>query len=249
MQEIEKCCQGHPAGLKTEPNQTPDQVQQPLSDLSTSSPLCASKPQGIYPHPFKPQTLIACHSSLSSELSCPSNPILHPSFDGCQFIDPGSDSPGKAQRRHLNVVKNPIIKMSNFRCTGRLDGNYPDPEDCGQFYSCSGGVAWLCHCPDNLHYNPNSNRCEYPDVVNCSPPSALDDEDGSPSPIHCKDITPNFDCTGKPDGNYPDPDECAKFYKCSGQVLLVVCCSDGLGYNPNTNKCEYPDDSFCPPGT
>ena len=60
-----------------------------------------------------------------------------------------------------------IMSAAAFDCIGRSDGNYPNPFDCGSFYFCSNGDAYLFHCPSILHFSIVTNRCEYPEEAGC----------------------------------------------------------------------------------
>ncbi|XP_076751504.1 peritrophin-1 [Xylocopa sonorina] len=43
----------------------------------------------------------------------------------------------------------------------------PNPDDCGSYYSCNEGKAWLLNCSEGLHFNPELNVCDWPENVNC----------------------------------------------------------------------------------
>lgn len=42
----------------------------------------------------------------------------------------------------------------------------------------------------------------------------------------------NFNCTDKPSGIYPDPENCETFYKCSIGNSYLYRCPTGLHFNP-----------------
>ena len=48
-------------------------------------------------------------------------------------------------------------------------------------------------------------------------------------------------CSGKPDGNHPNPDRCDQFYQCSGGGGIVQTCSSGTVYDRNLGICNWPD--------
>lgn len=54
-----------------------------------------------------------------------------------------------------------------FECPPGVEGDFPDPEDCGAFYTCVGGIPYHNFCPDGLHFNPITDSCDYPDNVDC----------------------------------------------------------------------------------
>jgi hypothetical protein len=43
----------------------------------------------------------------------------------------------------------------------------PNPADCGSFYQCVWGQPHLIQCPDGMHFNPETNVCDWPQNVNC----------------------------------------------------------------------------------
>jgi hypothetical protein len=43
-----------------------------------------------------------------------------------------------------------------------LGGLYPDPNNSGQFYSCSNGTAYPAECPLGLAFNPLTIACSLP---------------------------------------------------------------------------------------
>lgn len=60
-----------------------------------------------------------------------------------------------------------IVSAAPFDCSGLPDGNYPNPVDCGSFYLCSNGNAYLFYCPGNLHFSVAADRCEFTEVAGC----------------------------------------------------------------------------------
>jgi len=55
--------------------------------------------------------------------------------------------------------------------------------------------------------------------------------------------TDEFDCAGRPDGNYPNPADPASYFSCSGGLAYLMPCPEGLHYNPDTDTCEDPRDA------
>lgn len=44
---------------------------------------------------------------------------------------------------------------------------YSDPENCERFFQCSNGVLYEMNCPGGLHFNPNSETCDYASDNSC----------------------------------------------------------------------------------
>lgn len=56
-----------------------------------------------------------------------------------------------------------------FSCTGRPDGNYPDPDDCSRFYSCVDQTyAYSRYCGKNRLYSIEYDECHFPYEVDCA---------------------------------------------------------------------------------
>ncbi|RZC36625.1 CBM 14 domain containing protein [Asbolus verrucosus] len=48
------------------------------------------------------------------------------------------------------------------------DPVYIPHEDCTKFYECSNGIPYLFDCPDELHFNPSKNVCDWPWRAGCN---------------------------------------------------------------------------------
>jgi hypothetical protein len=58
------------------------------------------------------------------------------------------------------------------------NGNYPNPNDCTQFYTVENGAAWLQNCPacepsprcpvGILYFEPSRNACVYFNEASCN---------------------------------------------------------------------------------
>ena len=53
-------------------------------------------------------------------------------------------------------------------CAGKANGNYPDPDSCYGFISCSNQIAYKMNCnPPSLKYNETTDQCDWPQNVQC----------------------------------------------------------------------------------
>lgn len=43
----------------------------------------------------------------------------------------------------------------------------PDPDDCTKYTVCSGGFGMQLDCPPGLHFNRDTNHCDYPPLAGC----------------------------------------------------------------------------------
>lgn len=52
-----------------------------------------------------------------------------------------------------------------------------------------------------------------------------------------------FECPA--DGIFRDPNDCSKFYLCSGENKFGFTCPNGLLFDPNASNCNWPDQVDC----
>lgn len=60
-----------------------------------------------------------------------------------------------------------IMSAVAFDCAGLEDGKYPNPDDCGSFYICINGNAYLEPCPDGWAFSVATDHCEWPEDAGC----------------------------------------------------------------------------------
>jgi hypothetical protein len=73
--------------------------------------------------------------------------------------------PGKPQPTWKVTAMTDYTTTNQFDCTGRPDGNYANPADPSTYFACSGGIAYLLHCPEGLHFNPATDQCDDPEIA------------------------------------------------------------------------------------
>merc|ERR1712038_517591 len=47
----------------------------------------------------------------------------------------------------------------------------PHPSDCSLYYECVGLTPVLMSCPGDLYFDPQLDVCNWPDLVDCQPPT------------------------------------------------------------------------------
>ncbi|CAH1258873.1 CHIT1 [Branchiostoma lanceolatum] len=52
-------------------------------------------------------------------------------------------------------------------------------------------------------------------------------------------------CRGRPDGSYPDLEDCSKFHICSNGIASSFSCSTGLLFDIKSLTCEWSEDATC----
>ncbi|KAJ8718588.1 hypothetical protein PYW08_002825 [Mythimna loreyi] len=128
-------------------------------------------------------------------------------------------------------------------------------ENCNQFYICDHNRPVAFTCNGFLLYNPYTQRCEWPENVECGdrvipePGSESDENDSNED----NDSNPNDDPSQAPticagdgsEGVLVAHENCDQYYICSGGVPVSRPCNDGLLYNPNNQRCDWPSNVVC----
>ena len=115
---------------------------------------------------------------------------------------------------------------------------HANPYDCDSYYSCRNGFPQLVVCQRKWTYNSTVGDCTYKnDDHECTPKA--DDEECTPEPKCCDPPT----CVEPSDVEeyYIDPSDCGSFYGCINRVAVKHSCPMNLIFNPNVNRCEYPN--------
>nr|AAP33177.1 peritrophin 1 [Mamestra configurata] len=128
-------------------------------------------------------------------------------------------------------------------------------ENCNQFYICDHGRPVAFTCNGFLLYNPYTERCDWPEHVQCGdrvipePGNESDENDSNEDNIS----NPNDDpsqaptiCAGNgSEGVLVAHENCDQYYICSGGVPVSRPCNDGLLYNPYNQRCDWPSNVVC----
>ncbi|XP_026727417.1 protein obstructor-E-like [Trichoplusia ni] len=133
----------------------------------------------------------------------------------------------QAQNPSPNAVANNIcVKRNSYY---KVDGS------CDTYVECVGYVGAKKACPDGLHYNPAAVWPQYP----C----------GFPMDVPCvgRETLPaqaTADCPHQY-GFFKSPlasaDNCGQFRECVGGVPIELSCPVGLAFNPDSGRCDWPD--------
>ncbi|XP_049807850.1 uncharacterized protein LOC126251462 isoform X2 [Schistocerca nitens] len=184
--------------------------------------------------------LIACPEGL--EYNAEAQVCDYPASAGCSVSSGKSGSASKLTRR-----SNTPPPECPFPADPENVVQFPNPDDCSTFYKCDlDGTAVLQDCPAGLEYNAETQVCDYPASAGCSVSSG---KSGSASKL-TRSNTPPPECPFPADPvnvvQFPNPDNCSTFYKCSleGEPVLIAC-PEGLEYNAEAQVCDYPASAGC----
>uniref|UniRef100_A0A7M6DNN2 Chitin-binding type-2 domain-containing protein n=1 Tax=Clytia hemisphaerica TaxID=252671 RepID=A0A7M6DNN2_9CNID len=167
---------------------------------------CAELPDGNYAVRDVAKYLI-CKNKVDSEGKCAKGQIFTPSTSKCVPI-------GKVDKEKF--------------CVGREAGNYRDPWNCHNYFTCVGHISYNrpCSVKTTLNYSPLDDLCEFPSQYKCENITSV-----APSPI--KDENP---CDGKADGVYEIRDV-FRFLRCRKGKASLRNCKDGRYFSPVAGRC------------
>lgn len=174
-------------------------------------------------HPTNCSKFFSCGSGKIVEMECPAG--LHfnakkkvcdwPASAGCEnsVTQPPQDNPS---------LELPAVPSTGEPCQPSHDRNNPriaaHTESCGKFLLCTG--VWVpMNCPAGLWFSFESGKCEHPENAKCCPTCAK----------------PKCTVDGE---MLPNPNNCQKFFICSGSSLIELTCVGNLVFNATTSECE-----------
>jgi len=151
--------------------------------------------------------------------------------------------------------------MGNFTCP-HPNGLFADPSNCMKYFQCYENVPDRKNCQtkegQQLLFDPTTTWCDWPDRVTCGARPICDVHDKNcnhkPSEITTKfshettKPSHDFKCP-HPNGLYPDPKNCMKYYQCYENTPQRMSCQVKQGqqllYDPTTTWCDWPDRVTC----
>lgn len=129
----------------------------------------------------------------------------------------------------------------------------PNPTNCGQFFKCASGIAWVMNCPAGLQFSVQHNRCEWPETANCNnggnpgpgnpgpgpgpnDPNIMNPRPDPRCPLNENPMVPTL---------LPHPQSCGHFLKCDAGVGFPIVCPDNTHFSVALNRCEWPELAGC----
>ncbi|RVE51508.1 hypothetical protein evm_003909 [Chilo suppressalis] len=132
-------------------------------------------------------------------------------------------------------------------------------ENCNKFYICANGKPFAQKCPDNLLFNPSTDRCDWPKNVDCGDRVIPDDESREDNESSNEDDSDNVCDNGEAaGGDNDDPssapeicsaegsndvlvahENCNQFYICANGKPVPRSCPSNLLFNPRTDRCDW----------
>jgi hypothetical protein len=172
----------------------------------------------------------------------------------------------------FNVVLAKDSKESNkdeeFKCP-EPNGNFAHP-DCTKYYACSWDRPIVMDCPAGLHWNDKIKSCDWPQNAGCLSTDKPNEPTNSTTPetttvpknntffettfddcmnstttdqTISTESTQNFFCPQE-NGLHAHKD-CWKFWLCSNWIAVEEQCHNGLGWNDDIKRCDWPSNFDC----
>ncbi|KAJ9586642.1 hypothetical protein L9F63_019744, partial [Diploptera punctata] len=114
------------------------------------------------------------------------------------------------------------------------NGRFPSPTQCDAYIECEDGVATEKVCPDGLLFNAKGRHfaypCQYPVDVDCEGRTALQ------TPKSTEGCPHQFGYF-----RLGDSRNCGQFTNCVDGRGYVFDCPEGLAFNQDTYRCDWPD--------
>ncbi|XP_044261534.1 probable chitinase 10 isoform X2 [Tribolium madens] len=207
-----------------------------------------------------------CDHGKKVEFDCPAglhfNKVLQvcdwPGNAGCENVNPNPTTKSTQEPTSSETPKPTPPEDRDPECPWPDPLNYtvhlPHETDCTKFYKCDHGKKVEFDCPNDLHFNPDLEVCDWPENAGCEDPNPgpcpsedTDEPQPEPEPTSPSDLDP--ECPWPDPLNYtvhlPHETDCTKFYKCDNGKKVEFDCPNDLHFNPKLEVCDWPEDAGC----
>jgi len=241
------------------------------TNAATYDDFCNDKNDGYFPDPKNCIKYYHCFKhAVEDHLICPNEggvqQLYDPDHVWCDYpnkVDCGDrpicdENDENCDEAPTTVTDPTAPTKAPFECP-EPSGYFADPNNCMKYYHCyEGAVEEHLNCPlDTLGkqelYDPDHMWCDHPERVDCGSRPICDKNDENcvyPTTTKPKTTTPiDFDCP-QPNGYFPDPKNCIKYYHCyEGVVEERITCPKVNGkqecFDPVNTWCDWPERVDC----
>lgn len=130
---------------------------------------------GTFPDPNYCNVYYHCIGGVAYPEQCPIGLVFTVKLKSCKYticVNPADANCPENSRLFNNIKQNeptPFKKsqltqnleekqsVNGFRCDPTIDGTFPNPRDCREYYHCVKGRAWPNQCPSDYAFNPTFN--------------------------------------------------------------------------------------------
>ncbi|XP_031574328.1 chondroitin proteoglycan 2-like [Actinia tenebrosa] len=204
---------------------------------------CSNKVNGNYPDSAKCNGYIACSNGITYHMPCPAGLVWNKVQKMCDWKRNVPPPCGTLTLITSSPTPGPVTTPApdSFTCAGKTDGNYPDPNNCHGYIACANGIKYHMPCPAELKWNDRQKRCDWPKYA--YPACGVSSSSGPSYSCKVQVISNNF-CSGKANGNYPDPSNCHGYIACSNDLIYHMPCPAQLKWNDRQKRCDWPKHAY-----
>jgi hypothetical protein len=182
---------------------------------------CAHMDDGDYAHDNEcSQLFVSCSGGMAVYRSCPADTFFDTHSSECHERHWVQACGGESTTR---LPETTVAADTSFDCSSHADGFYPSADCASIFYACSGGVTRGMKCADSTVFDKETGLCmEREWVESC--PGGIATTIAPFVPAVTGPAPFVFDCAGRADGEYANPQEhCSSlFVSCSGGQSLPI---------------------------
>ncbi|XP_035213229.1 peritrophin-1-like [Stegodyphus dumicola] len=110
----------------------------------------------MLPHPKDCRRLFICYKEVAKQYFCPKDQVFSVEDQECK-------KEGSCSKDYTKFTE-----FDSCPCpSGAFAVHLPHPTDCTMYYICDHCFAYLRKCPDDLHFNPGLEVCDFPYRANC----------------------------------------------------------------------------------
>ncbi|KAJ6645710.1 Peritrophin-1 [Pseudolycoriella hygida] len=131
-----------------------------------------------------------------------------------------------------DVQRNVRNNFCNNTCNNNICGDHreraviPSNGSCTQYFVCVGGNPQPNTCPKGHWFNPEESRCDSSVNEKCNPAE-------------------EFKCPPTGIVFLPHDEYCDKYFMCFAGFPVLTSCADGLYFDRESLKCDYPEVAEC----
>ena len=122
-------------------------------------------------------------------------------------------------------------------CIGKPDGTFAHEEYCNVYHVCESGSDNIVQCPNQLYWDPSTNRCDWSNKVECSGRAMV-----------TLSTEASLFCIERQDGVYKDPVWCNVYHNCLSGTDFKTKCPGNLVWNEIKKDCDWSDSTECSTG-
>lgn len=165
---------------------------------------------------------------------------------GCEATSEEPSSPEPTQKPTATPTDAPSDNPCDEACPNVFpithNNHLPYPGDCSKFCHCANDGNHIKECPDNLHFNPVLEVCDWPHSAGCDASQSTSSvPPTSAPPVGCDHVTCGIhDCF-----QAPSTTDCQAYCDCDHGEIIGKECSEGLHFNPVTEDCDFPTNANC----